>query len=129
MVDERRKIDRRTFSYYIPVTDAVSEERVGIMMDISLGGFRIDSKEPIPGGKINRLRLNLSEDIASQPFLKFAGRSIWCHPDYIDPSIYNVGFEIISLSPSDTLIYKRLFEKYGSQSDGIGKNNYDFLWK
>ena len=131
MTKERRKIDRRNFSYYMPVTDAASTEQVGIMTDISLGGFKLDSREPIPSGQVNRLRLNLTNEIAPQASLVFLGRSRWCQPDYIDPSIYNVGFEVVNMPPGDTIIFQRMFEKYGSQADSSQTNSYqnNYLWK
>ena len=129
MIKERRTMDRRNLLYYLQVTDATSTERVGIMVDISPGGFKLDSREPIPNGSINRLRVNITNDVASQASLVFAGRSKWCRPDHIEPSIYNVGFEVINLSPMDALIYQRVFEKYGSQTNAIGNNKDNYLWK
>jgi hypothetical protein len=126
MARERRKIDRRNFSYYIPVTDAATTEQVGIMTDISLGGFKLDSQRPIPEGQVNRLRLNLTNEIASQESLVFVGRSKWCQPDYIDPSTYNVGFEVVNMTPSDAIIFQRMFEKYGSKNNNNQIGNY--LW-
>jgi len=99
------------------------------MVDISPGGFKLDSREPIPNGSINRLRVNITNDIASQASLIFSGRSKWCRSDHIEPSIYNVGFEVINLSPMDALIYQRVFEKYGSQTNAIGNNKDNYLWK
>ena len=129
MVKEQRKMDRRNFSYYMPVTDADSSKQVGIMTDISLIGFKLDSRQPIPNGQVNRLRLDLTYDLAPQAALVFAGRSKWCHPDYIDPSIYNVGFEIVNMLPDEKVIFQRVFERYGSQANGIGNNTGNYLWK
>ena len=129
MFKENRRMDRRTFSYYMPVTDAASAVQVGIMTDISLGGFKLDSRQPIPNGQVNRLRLDLTYDIAPQASVVFAGRSKWCRPDTIEPSTYNVGFEIFNLSPDDAAILKRVYEKYGMPVNGIGNNVGNYLWK
>jgi PilZ domain len=131
MVKEQRKLDRRNFSYYLPVADAQSAQPIGILTDISLGGFKLDSRQPIPNGQVNRLRLNLSSDFAPQSALVFAGRSKWCHPDHIDSSIYNVGFEVVNMLPEDKVIFQRVFERYGSQTNATGNNTDDFnyLWK
>jgi hypothetical protein len=116
MDNDLRKADRKILSYYLPVLDAVSIKTLGIMTDISKGGFRVDSQEPIPAGQVNYLRLDVSIDIAAQAYLMFTSRSKWCHPDYINPSIYNVGFEIIDIEHEDALIYQRVSEKYGLPS-------------
>ena len=112
---ERRRIERRSFSYYMPVSDFATSQQAGVMTDISPGGFKLDSRQPIPAGKVNRFRLNLTSDLAPRAFLVFSGRSKWCQPDTLYPSIYNIGFEITNISPEDKPIFQRIFEQYGSQ--------------
>jgi len=129
MANEQRKSDRRDFSYYMPVTDADSSKQVGVMTDISLAGFKLDSRQPIPNGQVNRFRLDLTYDIAPQAALVLLGRSKWCHPDYVEPSIYNVGFEIVNMLPDEKVILKRVFERYGSKTNANGNNNENYLWK
>ena len=36
---DKRKIDRRNFSYYMQVTNDVTKELLGYLSDISTGGF------------------------------------------------------------------------------------------
>ena len=129
MEKERRKLERRKFSYYMPVVDPTSTEQVGIIVDISPGGFKVDSLEPIPKGQVNHLCLFLTSDFAPQVSLVFAGRSKWCSPDYVDPTIYNIGYELINLSPKDTLTYQRVFEKFGSHPIGNSFSNDNYFWK
>ena len=129
MVKEQRKMDRRNFSYYMPVTDADSSKQAGIMTDISLIGFKLDSWQPIPNGQVNHLRLDLTYDLAPQATLVLTGRSRWCHPDHVEPTIYNVGFEIVNMAPDDKVILQRVFERYGLQNNGIGNNKGNYLWK
>ena len=117
MLKEHRKMERRDFSYYMSVSDAETDEHVGIMTDISLGGFKLDSRQPIPNGQLSHLRLELSDDITPQAGLDFFGRSKWCRPDYFGPSIYNVGFEIVNILPDDKIILQRVLERYGMQAD------------
>jgi PilZ domain len=116
MLKEQRKMQRRDFSYYMPVSDAETAEHVGIMTDISLGGFKLDSRQPIPNGQLSHIRLELSYDLAPQAGLDLVGRSKWCHPDYVGPSIYNVGFEIVNILPDDKIILQRVLDKYGLQA-------------
>ena len=129
MVIEHRKMERRNSSYYIPVADADSSKQIGIITDISLRGFKLDSQKPIPNGQVSHFRLGLTTEIAPRAFLEFSGRSRWCRPDDIEPSIYNVGFEIFNMPPGDALVYQRVFEKYGSPTIAIGNNNGNYLWK
>ena len=43
----------------------------------------------------------------------FIARSKWCHPDQIDPTLFDAGFEIVNMAPSDLTIFRLLFERYG----------------
>lgn len=114
MLNERRRIDRRSFSYYMPVSDVATSRQVGVITEISPEGFKLDSRQPIPSGQVNHFRLNLSSDIAPQAFVVFSGRSIWCREDKYYPSINNVGFEITNISRDNKQVIQRVFEKYGS---------------
>ena len=129
MISEQRRRTRRNLSYYMPVLDAKTKKPRGIMTNISMGGFRLDSREPIPPGQFGRFRLNLTNDIAPNASLEFAGRSKWCRPDTYEPSTFNVGFEIVNISPDDVFIYRRVFEKCGTYTSGVEINKGDYLWK
>jgi hypothetical protein len=130
MATEKRRIERRNVSYYIPVTEAGTARLVGVIMDISLGGFKLDSPEQIPKGRVNNFHIDLPKDIAPQSALIFTGRSKWCRPDYIDPSTYNVGYEFLNISQANAQVFQQIFEKYGSQpGDGRRNNSDDYMWR
>ena len=116
-MDERRKIDRNDFSYYMRLIDSETRELVGHLADISSGGFKLDSQNPIPDNKDFRLRMDLTSEVASKPSMEFVARSKWCEVDPLDPFLYNVGFQLINISPGDIEIFNRMMEKYGTKSD------------
>lgn len=124
---DKRKIDRRDFTYYMQVKDEATKEIVGYLSDISTGGFKLDCDKQIPTGQDFRLEIDLTPDVADKTTMKFIGRSRWCHPDHIDPGSFNVGFEIVNMSPGDMEIFNRMFEKYGSQK-ASKKRSDDYLW-
>ena len=126
---DKRKINRRDFTYYMQVKDAATKQIVGYLSDISAGGFRLDSPTEIPQGKDFRLLIDLTPDIADQNSMVFIARSKWCRRDHVDPFTFNVGFEIINMAPGDMLIFQRMFEKYGSQHTMRSKGSDDYLWK
>ena len=109
---EHRRSRRRNFSYYMRVTDSVTQKPVGHLSDISLIGFKLDSSQALPVGVDFNLRFDLSNDIADKNFMSFIARSRWCKADKLDPYIQNVGFEIINMQPQDMTIYQRIVEKY-----------------
>ena len=126
---DKRKISRREFSYYMQVTNDVTKELLGYLSDISTGGFKLDSQKQIMPGQDFRLHIELTPDIADKNSMVFVARSKWCRKDHIDPTSFNVGFEIINMSPSDMTIFQRMFDKYGSESPSRSRGSDDYLWR
>jgi hypothetical protein len=104
---------RKDFSYYTQVIDPDTREIVGHLADISTGGFKLDSRNPLPINKEFRFRVNLTSEVADKPYMIFVARSRWCKVDPLDPFIYNVGYQMIHISPGDLEIFNRMMEKYG----------------
>ena len=130
MNKNNRKLNRRAFTYYMQVTDDVTKQLIGYLSDISTGGFKLDCDKKLPIGQDFRLSIQLTAEIADKTSMVFIARSKWCHPDHIDPTSYNVGFEIINMAPSDTVIFQRMFEKYGSQNAAQKKGSADdYMWR
>ena len=114
-MSERRNVERREFSYYMRLVDNDTQELVGHLMDLSSGGFKLDSQKPIPPNKDFRLRMDLTSEVANKPSMVFVARSKWCKTDPLDPFVYNVGFQLINISPSYYNIINRMIEKYGKK--------------
>jgi hypothetical protein len=111
------------------VLDEASGQVVGHLSDISTGGFKLDCSKQIPINVDFRLRVELTNEVANKSFMIFLARSRWCRPDPVDPTSYNVGFQITNMAPSDFEIFSRMFEKYGSQSSLQKKSNSDYMWR
>jgi PilZ domain len=127
---DKRKLNRREFTYYMQVLDDATKQIVGYLSDISTGGFKLDCDQRIPVSQDFRLTIQLNSEIADKTNMTFIARSKWCRPDHIDPTSFNVGFEIINMSPSDMVIFQRMFEKYGSQNASTRtKSSDDYLWR
>jgi len=129
-MSDKRKIDRREFTYYMQVTDDITKQLIGYLTDISTGGFKLDSPKPIPPGQDFRMHIDLTADVADKNAMVFIARSKWSRPDHIDPNTYNVGFEIMNMSPSDMIIFQRMFDKYGAKNSSQSKKGTDdYLWR
>jgi hypothetical protein len=111
------------------VTNDLTQEVLGYLSDISTGGFKLDSQKPINPGQDFRVRIELTPEIADKSVMVFIVRSKWCHRDHIDPNSYNVGFEIINMTPSDMAIFQRMFDKYGIENRLKNRRSDDYLWK
>jgi len=127
MADKRKKA-RREFAYYMQVKDEATKQIIGYLADISTGGFKLDCPKQIPPGQDFRMQIDLTADVADKTSMVFVARSKWCRPDHIDPTSFNVGFEIINMAPSDMMIFQRIFEKYGREQ-ASQKSSSDYLWK
>jgi len=124
---ERRRLDRRTFSYYMRLMNERTGELIGHLADISTGGFKMESLKPIASDVDYRFRIELTSDIANVPFMVFGARSKWCQRDHIDNNTFNVGFQITDMNPGDVEIFSRMFEKYGTKNNR--GNDQDYLWR
>jgi hypothetical protein len=124
---ERRKRERRSYSEYMRLMNENTGELVGHLADISLEGFRLESRNTIPVNTDYIFRIEVPSEIANKPFMVFAARSKWCKRDNIDPSLFDAGFQIVGMDPMDNETYKVMFGKYGSV--GLKPNSpADYLW-
>ena len=126
MVAERRQLSRRRFSYYMRVMDDATSKLVGHFSDISTGGFKLDSSKPVPVNKDFRLRIDQTGEISNKSYISFTARARWCSVDAFDPNIFNVGFQIVNMAPSDYDVFVKMFATYGVQSFSQ-QDNSDYL--
>ncbi len=118
MNNERRKNHRIKFGYYLRVTDDNTHEIVGYLSDISPQGFRLECPRAVVIGQKYTLRLELTSQLADQPFITLDALAIWNQPDPVTPYEFIGGFRIVGISPPDKEIYDRILEKYGTPENG-----------
>jgi hypothetical protein len=111
-MQERRKTNRLSISYYLRVLDADTNQMIGHLADISLQGLRMDSQKPIPVKKEYRLRINIAADVGDKDYIDFVASSRWCERDPLQTGLYEVGFEIVKIDRLDVEIIQRIMEKY-----------------
>ena len=51
MANNKRKLNRRDFTYYMQVTDDITKQLIGYLSDISTGGFKLDCDKRIATGQ------------------------------------------------------------------------------
>ena len=115
MTQERRKLSRRDFSYYMRVMDEATGKLAGHLSDISANGFKLDCPKAVPLNVNLTLRIEQTDEISSKSYLTFTGRALWSHVDELDPNTFNVGFQIVNMTPSDYEIFLKMFNTYGNQ--------------
>lgn len=114
-VHERRKLKRRSLSYYLLVMDANTREMVGHLVDITPLGLMMDSQKSLPLENDFRLLLDTMPDVADKNYIKFTARTKWCLPDAVEPYLFDIGFSIIDIAPHDAEIIRQISEKYASR--------------
>jgi len=127
---ERRKLHRRDFSSYMRVMNEHTGELIGHLADISTDGFKLECRSPINENTEFLMRMDLTSEVSDKDHFVFVARSRWRQRHPIDPTLYNIGFQIIDMTPEDLEIFIRIFETYGSQvMNNKKKNNNDYLWR
>jgi len=111
-MQERRSLKRIKISYYVPVVNADTYEQLGILLEITSRGLMVDSNKLVPLDLPLRLRLDLTDESFEQPFLTFTAQAKWTRPDRIEPSFYNIGFEITQIAEGDKEVLEMIMEKY-----------------
>lgn len=110
---EKRNLGRKAFSAYMPVVDEKEEKTIGYLTDVSPRGFRLDCRQELSINNTYSLRVDLNDELAVKSSLQLVARNKWCRRDELDPFVYNVGFQIVSMAPEDAAIYQKIVEKYG----------------
>ncbi|HRJ75864.1 MAG TPA: PilZ domain-containing protein [Anaerolineales bacterium] len=128
MPTDKRKLTRKNFSYYMRVMNERTGVLVGQLGDISSGGFRLESDKPIAVGETFDLRIDQTGEISPKGYITFSARTRWCQKDPYDPTIYNVGFQIIDMTPADYDIFVQMFNTYGVQKQIHHKTNTEYIW-
>jgi hypothetical protein len=98
------------------VMDESTGTLVGHFSDISTGGFKVDSSKPVAINMNYRLRIDQTGEISNKNYITFTARARWCQVDAFDPNLFNVGFQIIDMTPGDYEIFAKMFSTYGTQS-------------
>jgi len=111
---ERRSIQRIKISYYVPIVNAESYEKLGILSEITTKGLLVDAQKILPIDQKVKLRLDLNDTFFDQPFINFLAQVKWVRPDRFQPGYYNIGFEMVNLSNTDIRIIEKIMESYSS---------------
>ena len=128
MTANKRKLPRRNFAYYMRVLDKNSGELIGQISDISTGGFKLESSKSVAVGLTMELCIDQMSQISEKSFISFSARTRWCERDPYDPTIYNVGIQLLDMTPADYDIFVKMFNSYGEQKKSHHKTNSDYIW-
>ena len=115
--NDRRKHKRRSLTYYMLVMDPATNKTIGHLVDITSRGFMMDTQFQMILNKVYRMRIDTTPDIADKSFLEFSAMSKWIAPDAVEMGLFDIGFEIVNIAPSDADIINRIVTKYGERDN------------
>ena len=102
-------------------------ELVGDLADISPGGFRLEGSKPIPVNAEFPFRVDVPPEISQKLCLVFTARSRWSQPHPFDGRLYEAGFRITNMDPTDSRTFALIFHRYGATSTPKDTGT-DYLW-
>ncbi|MBE9502807.1 MAG: PilZ domain-containing protein [Proteobacteria bacterium] len=85
---------------------------MGHVVDISMKGIMILTKEKIDEGGLFRLEIVLPEELEGRDRLNIRAKSMWCKRD-ANPDYYVVGLELEDMSMMDEEILMDYIRQYG----------------
>lgn len=97
---------------YLRVLDDDTQEILGHMVEVSAIGFRLETVSSMPLEKDYYMRIELTPDLGTMPFIVFIARSKWCKMDAVLPNLFQVGFALVEIMPEDKEVFQRIIQKY-----------------
>jgi hypothetical protein len=124
---ERRKQERLHVAEYLQFVNDETGQLVGALADISPGGFRLESGREIPVGSEYPFRIHVPPEVPTKPFVTFTARNRWTRRHPIDRSIYESGFEIVTMEAEDRGAFAVIEGRFGTNG-GPRPAAPDYLW-
>jgi len=110
--EEMRKFKRRHLIYYLEVFDDETGALLGYLVDLTVNGLKLVSKEEIPKDKNFRLRMMMPEEYCPERQVVFEARSMWCAED-VNPDFYATGFSAPELDQNIRRIFMIMINQVG----------------
>ncbi len=104
---ERRKTERRLPQSELYLVDQRTGRPLGAVRDLTFGGCKLLSQEPVPTGKPFMCRMALPEPILGFSELNFLAEGKWCYLNKAE-NAFEVGFEFLDLTDEGRMIIKLL---------------------
>jgi len=114
--EEQRKYRRRHLIYYLEVLDALDDSVFGRLIDITIGGIMVVSKDLKQKDKIYHLRVVLPKRIKGKKQLFLDARCAWCQEDSNTDS-FAAGFELQNVEEKIKEIIKLLIDEFSFEDN------------
>lgn len=109
MKRERNHTRRRTSDYYL-VYHSDSDQIIGRVANVSMGGLMVVAGEPLSVRRIYKLKLVLPKRLIDKDCITFTAESRWSkfndHAEW-----WEIGFELREIAPDDVSVLQRIIQK------------------
>ena len=111
-VVNKREHTRHNFIHNLEVTDTKTEEVMGDLADISVGGIQLICNAPIEENTIHQLRIDLEGKVGELTSILINAQVIRCQETKIG-SLYSAGLKILKVDPDSMKSLTYLMDEYG----------------
>lgn len=109
---KNRRQTRKRIGTVLRLFDRGSGQNLGRLANISLDGFKLESKDEVTVGRNHAISMILPETLAGSNTLSFDAQAVWCRKAEDTPGEFRVGFRITKIGENDLKILMQLIEKY-----------------
>lgn len=110
--NDLRQLKRRHLIYYLEVFDQTTDKLLGHLVDLTVKGMKLISKEEIAAGQTFSLRMIMPEEYCPEREVHFTATSTWCSQD-VNPDFYATGFNAPDLDPETRRLFMVLINQVG----------------
>lgn len=110
--NELRQLKRRHLIYYLEVFDQETGKLLGHLVDLTVKGMKLISKEEIAPGRAFSLRMIMPEEYCPEREVHFTGTSTWCSQD-VNPDFFATGFTTPDLNEKTRRLFMILINQVG----------------
>ena len=111
MAEEKRNNSRKRVNDYFTVHDRVTDNLIGRLIDISLGGAMMITEEPVEIPCICSCRIALPKKVYGHPQVEFDVEGKWCTRNDIT-GMYETGYQFINLTRQSEELIQVIMEKW-----------------
>ncbi|MET0026561.1 MAG: PilZ domain-containing protein [Candidatus Thiodiazotropha sp.] len=101
-MQEKRQSPRKVADQILDVSDQITGNQIGRVVNISAEGFMLLSEEPVVTGSVYQLKLEIPKAQGDKQPIKFGAEAVWC-TEATQPNSYWSGFHIIDIDNEDVL--------------------------
>ncbi len=111
MSEHQRKLKRVQLVTVLPVLDRNSGDELGHVMDTTIEGMGLRTREEYTPGELLDMQIKLPDEILDFETVDVDGRCMWVSSDD-NPDLFRAGFQFENLMPDAEAVIDELIRRY-----------------